>query len=235
MKRLMLLPALLFLLFLAISASAQANAPLEKVLTRMDQAAAGFKSLQAGFTWDQYQKVVNETDTQKGTIYYRQTGKGVEMAADISQPDQKYVLFSEGKARVYQPRIDQITEYNAGKNKAAFESFLVLGFGGRGHDLPKQFDVKYDGEEIIQDAKTGQGIRTAKLELSPKAPKVKGMFDRIILWIDPARGLSVQQQFIEPTGDYRLAKYYDLKLNENLPGDAFKLHTTGKTKTVTAG
>lgn len=232
MKRAILLPVVLFI---ALSASAQANAPLEKVLTRMDQAAAGFKSVQAGFIWDQYQKVVNETDTQKGTIYYRQTGKGVEMAADISQPDQKYVLFSEGKVRVYQPRIDQITEYNAGKNKAAFESFLVLGFGGRGHDLAKQFDVKYGGEEMVQDAKTGQGIKTAKLDLIPKDVKVKGMFDRIILWIDPARGLSVQQQFIEPTGDYRLAKYYDIKLNENLPGDVFKLHTTGKTKTVMAG
>ncbi len=97
MKRAALLPILLLVaIAIAISACAQTNA-LENVLTRMDQAAAGFKSLQAGFTWDQYQKVVNETDTQKGTIYYRKSGSGVEMAADISQPDQKYVLFSNGK------------------------------------------------------------------------------------------------------------------------------------------
>ena len=53
---------------------------------------------------------------------------------------------------------------------------------------------------------------------------------RILLWIDPARGVSVQQQFFEPSGDYRLAKYSDIQINQKLPDNVFKLKTSGKTK-----
>ncbi len=205
------------------------NAGLEAVLNQMDTAAANFKSAQADFIWDQYQKVVNETDSQKGKVYFRRQGKDTQMAADISQPEQKSVLFSDGKVRVYQPKIEQLTEYDAGKNREAFESFLVLGFGGRGHDLPKSFEVRYQGAEVAN------GVRAAKLELTPKALKVRNMFNRIVLWIDPGRGVSVQQQFFEPSGDYRFAKYNNITMNQKIADSVFKLKTTGKTKVIRPG
>lgn len=205
----------------------QAASGLEIVLTQMDAASAQFRSAQADFTWDQYQKVVNETDTQKGKIYFRRTGRGqTQMAADIQVPDQKYLLFADSKIRLYQPKIDQINEYDAGKNRDAVESFLVLGFGGRGHDLEQQFDVKYGGTEVVD------GIQTAKLELTPKAPKVKNMFDKIVIWVDAPRGISIKQQFFEPSGDYRITHYANIKLNNKVPDEVFKLRTTGHPKTV---
>ena len=118
---------------------------LESVLNSMDQAAANFHSAQCDFVSDQYQKVVDDHDFQKGTMYFRRQGDDVEMAADITSPDKKYVLFTGNLVSFYQPSIDQVTEYNAGKNKADFESFLVLGFGGAGHDLSKSYDVNYAG------------------------------------------------------------------------------------------
>jgi outer membrane lipoprotein-sorting protein len=163
---------------------------------------------------------------QSGTMYFRRNGNAVEMAADITKPDKKQVLFSEGRVRVYQPKIDQVTEYSAGKNKADFESFLVLGFGGRGHDLAKSFDVKFAGQETVN------GVSTYKLELAPKAQRVKDMFSLITLWIDKDRGVSVQQRFQERSGDFRLATYNNIKINKNLNGDVFKLKTTGNTKVI---
>jgi len=205
---------------------AQTNADLERVLGQMDNAAAKFRSTEAIFVWNQYAKVVDETDTQKGRIYFRRTGSDTQMAADVMEPDKKYVVYSEGKVQLYQPKIDQVTVYNTGKDKAAVESFLVLGFGGGGHDLLKSFDVKYVGTETVD------GVETAKLDLTPKSEKLRNTFARILLWIDPARGISVQQQFFEPSGDYRLAKYSDIQLNQKIPDQAFKLKTTGKTKVV---
>ena len=61
---------------------------------------------------------------------------------------------------------------------------------------------------------------------------MKSMFQAITLWIDPARGVSVQQKFQEPSGDYRLAKYSNIRVNEKIPGDIFKLKTSGHTKVV---
>src|SRR5262245_26772057 len=121
----------LFVIFLSIvSAFPQQSSPeLEKVLDQMDKTAAAFRTTQADFEWDQFQKVVEETDVQKGKVYFRRSGDETQMAADIAEPDKKYVLFADSKVQIYQPRIDQITLYNAGKNRAEFESFLVLGFG----------------------------------------------------------------------------------------------------------
>jgi outer membrane lipoprotein-sorting protein len=209
--------------------TASSSPQLEAVLNKMDATAAAFKTTQAEFTWDQFQQVVNEHDIQKGKMYFRRLNKGVEMAADITEPEKKYVLFTDSKVRVYQPKIDQVTEYNTGKNRADFESFLVLGFGGRGHDLPKTFDVHYLGNEDIQ------GVHTAKLELVPKSQRVRNTFSRILLWIDNDRGVSVQQQFFDPAGDYRIASYSNIELNSKIADNVFKLKTTGNTRTVSPG
>src|SRR5438445_387426 len=58
---------------------------LEQVLTQLDAAAARFKSAQADFQWDQYQKVVNETDVQKGRVYFQKRDHETLMAADITE------------------------------------------------------------------------------------------------------------------------------------------------------
>lgn len=243
-KKLSLLAALLPISLLTISLAAANNrAPtqaerspgqttastLDGVLSQMDAASAQFRSASADFVWDQYQKVVNETDTQKGKVYFRRDSKGkeTEMAADIESPTPKYLLFSDGKIDFYQPPpLDQINEYSAGKNRAEVESFLVLGFGGSGRDLQQQFDVRFDGNEDVD------GVKTAKLELTPKAQRVKNMFEKITLWVDAPRGISLKQQAFEPSGDYRLAHYSNIKLNNKIPDDVFKLHTSGHTKTV---
>ena len=218
---------LVLCIFGIFGAPVVAQDPLQQVLGRMDQTAANFKTTQAAFVWDQYQKVVDETDTQTGTVYFRRSGAEVQMAADIADPaSPKYVLFTDSKVEVYQPRIDQVTRYNMGKDRAAFESFLVLGFGGSGKDMLKSFEVTYQGTEKVD------GIDAAKLQLVPKSVKVRGTFDRIVLWIDPARGVSMRQQLFTPSGDYRLAKYSDIQLNQKIPDDRFRLKTTGKTKFV---
>jgi len=202
------------------------GSPLERVLDQMDKTAANFRSTEASFVWDQYQKVVDETDTQKGKVFYRKSGKDTQMAADITEPDTKYVLVSDGKIEVYQPRIDQVTVYDPGKNRETVESFMVLGFGGGGHDMLKSFEVNYLGTEAVN------GFETVKLDLTPKAQNVRNSIAHIILWIDPGKGVSLQQQLFEPSGDFRLAKYANIQMNQKIPDSVFKLKTTGKTKFV---
>ena len=199
---------------------------LERVLAQMDAAAKSFKTTEASVVWDQYQKVINETETQKGRIYFRREGGEVQMAADFVEPDKKYVIYSGGKVQVYQPKIDQVSEYDPGKNRGDVESFLVLGFGGGGRDLFKSYVLRFVGSETVN------GVKAEKLELIPKSARWRNNIARILLWIDPAKGISVQQQFFEPDGNNRLAKYSDIQINQPLPENAFKLKTTKKTKFV---
>ena len=65
--------------------SGQPASTLEAVLNQMDSVAAQFRSAEADFTQDLYQKVVNETDTQAGKVYFRRTGKGeTQMSANMA-------------------------------------------------------------------------------------------------------------------------------------------------------
>jgi outer membrane lipoprotein-sorting protein len=204
----------------------KSSASLESVLKKMDAAASNFRTTQADFVWEQYQKVVDDKDTQKGTVYYRRAGKDIQMMADVKEPERKYVLFKDGKLQVYQPKIEQVMTYATGKNREEIESYLVLGFGGSGQDLLKSFEVSYQGPESIDN------VSTAKLQLIPKSEKLRNTFKEIFLWIDLERGISLRQQFFEPQGDYRLAKYSSIRLNEKIPSDVFQLKTTGKTQLV---
>ena len=206
----------------------QDSEELQQILTRLDQTAAQFHSAQAAFVWDQYNRVVDEHDKQKGTIYFRRVGNDLQMAADITDPPPaKYVLYTDSKVEVYTPKLDEVNTYNTGKDRATVESFLVLGFGGSGRDMLKSFNVKYMGHDKIDSTDT------VKLELVPKSDKVRNTFDHIWLWIDPSLGVSVQQQFFAPeSGDYRLAKYSNIKLDQKIPDSVFKLKTTQKTKVV---
>jgi len=214
------------LLALSLLVQPQEAPSLDSVLKKMDDTAATFRSAQADFEWDQYQKVVDDIDIQKGTVYYRRAGNEIEMMAEIKQPDTKFVLYKEGKLQIYQPKIEQVMVFSAGSNRNEMESYLVLGFGGGGHALANSYDIAYAGSEQVE------GVTAAKLALTPKSQRVHNMFQTITLWIDPARGIPVQQRFDEPSGDYRITKYSDIRINQKLPNDAFKLKTNGKTKFV---
>jgi outer membrane lipoprotein-sorting protein len=218
-------------------ASAPASAvTLETVYKSMDAAAAKFNTTQANFEWDRYEKVIDEVDdVETGNIFYRRVGKDVEMKAEIKtagpsrdklKPEPQFVLFSQGKVQRYLPRVDQVTVYDVGKNRSALEAYLVLGFGGSGQDLAKSFDVTFQGQETVD------GIGAAKLQLIPKSERLRNTFAQILLWIDLDRGISVQQQFFEPGGNYKLAKYSSIRLNEKIPDEVFHLKTTGKTQTI---
>ena len=210
---------------------------LDAVLKKMDDAAVSFHTLQAEFEWDSYEKVIDEVDEiQKGTIYYRRNGKEIEMMAVVKiagsdpkklKPEMKYVLFSNGRISMYQPKPDQVTVYDLGKSRVDFESYIVLGFGGSGQDLAKAFDVTYVGPETID------GVATAELQLIPKSDKVRNNYNKILLWIDLDKGISVQQQFFSPQGDYRLTRYRNIELNvKKIPDEVFKIKTTSKTQTL---
>jgi outer membrane lipoprotein-sorting protein len=201
------------------------SAALERVLTSMDNTAKSFRTAEANFTFDQYTKLVNEHDLQKGKLYFRRQGKDVEMAADFSEPKQ-YALYSNGMAQLYILKTDTVNQYKAEKSRSQVDAMLLLGFGGGGHSLLTGYDVTYAGTENID------GVNASKLELIPKSKEMLNNISKIVLWIDPARGISVQQQMLFPGGDYRMAKYSDIQLNKKVSDDVFKLKTTGKTKFI---
>lgn len=209
---------------------AQTAGELNGVLRQMDTAAKSFKSAQADFEWDQYQVVVQDKDVQKGSVAFERQGNDTVMSSRIREfngkPDQKQLLYRDGSLQFYQPTIKQLTIFSAGANRSQYESFLTLGFGGSGADLEKNWTISYQGNEVIE------GVKTAKLDLIPRQANVKQTFTHVTIWVDPARAISMRQQFFEPSGDYRLASYNNIRYNIAISADVFTIKPAPGTQTV---
>lgn len=214
--------ALTLAAFSAKPASAQ-DADVQKIVQQMDAAAAKFQSATADLRWDNYERVVRETTTQTGIIYFRKKGNATDMGAVIQKPAKKVVAYTGGQLKLYEPNIDQLTLIDTSKNQSQVESFLTLGFGGSGTALEKQWTITSQGTETID------GVQTAKLDLVPKQESVKNTFTHAVIWVDPARGVSLKQQFFTPSGDQRINFYTNIKLNGKVDTKPFEIKTTSKT------
>jgi len=214
MKKLILVASVALLL----AASAFAQADLDKVLNLLDKKSESFKQVQTDFEWDQYQKVVDVTETQKGVMYFKRTGSDVDVAAVFTEPVARKLVFKKGEVKIYTFKTGEVESHDAGKNKKSFESFLALGFGGRGSDLKQNFDLRYKGTATVN------GKPSYILELTPKTKEVKSMFPLITLWINQQTGMSEQQKLDQGEGDYRTAIYTNISVNPPaLPSTAFDL------------
>jgi len=222
--------ALIAMLLLAVHSSfAAAATPNEKekdkVLRRLDEAAKNFHSTQADFEFDTVQTdPVEDKDVQKGTVYYERKGTAFQMAAHINEINRKPALkvytYSNGVFRLFESGVNQVTTYS---KLNRYESYLMLGFGASGKDLEDKWEITYLASETLD------GVKVAKLELVAKDPEIRKNLPKVTVWVDPERGVSLKQIFDEGPGQYRVSVYFNIKVNQPLPADAFTLKTNKQT------
>lgn len=204
---------LLTCLFSPLATSAQVKpGELDAVLRQMDTASAKFKTAEADFQWDFYERVVKETTTQHGSIFFKKENGKLEMGSKVLPPQAKFLSYKDGKLSLFDPGTHDLKVFAAGQNKAQYESFLTLGFGGSGSDLAKAWTITDLGNEQLLDG--ANTVTTTKLDLVSKDANVRNMFTHVVIWVDPTRAISLKQQFFTPSGDYRTAIYIDIRYNQ---------------------
>jgi outer membrane lipoprotein-sorting protein len=197
---------------------------IDEVLREMDAASARFKSAEADFRWELYERVVKQVTTvQTGTIYFVKEGANTQMGARLDSPAPKFLDFREGTLRIFDPGPDHLTTVSSKQNQAQIEAFLTLGFGGSGRDLAKTWTISDLGAESID------GVETAKLDLVPKDPSVRNNCTHIIIWVDASRGISLKQEFFMPSEDTRTSYYSNIRLNEKIDEKKYAIKTDSKT------
>jgi hypothetical protein len=196
---------------------------LDEVLRQMDAANLKFQYAEAKFQWDLYERVVKQTTTQAGTIFFKKQGATTVMGAKIESPSLKFLEYRNGTLRLFDPVSDHLTIITSKGNQAQMESFLTLGFGGSGKDLVKAWTISDLGDELLN------GVQTAKLDLVPKDPAVRNNCTHLTIWVDPVRGISLKQSFYMPSEDYRTAVYTDIKYNQKVDEKQYQINTDSKT------
>ncbi len=212
-------------LFAAVSNVAAQPKPghLDEVLRQMDAASLKFKSAEADFRWDLYERVVKQTTSQNGTIYFIKNGATTQMGARIVSPAERFLEYRDGALQVFDPGADHLTTILSKQNQAQVESFLTLGFGGSGKDLARAWTIADLGMESID------GVETAVLDLVPKDPGVRNMCTHIKIWVDTTRAISLKQVFFMPSEDTRTSVYTNVRLNDKVDLKKYEIKTDSKT------
>jgi outer membrane lipoprotein-sorting protein len=187
---------------------------LDMVLHHLDESAAKFHSAEADLRWDFYERVVKETTTQTGSIFFKREGGQTIMGAKLLPPSARFLEYRDNFFRIYDPGTNHLTIFSTKDNQAQAESFLTLGFGGSGTDLAKAWTISDLGSEMISDG--DKMVSTAKLDLVSKNQSVRNMFTHIIIWIDTARGIALKQQFFTPSEDQRISTYTHIRYNQKI-------------------
>jgi outer membrane lipoprotein-sorting protein len=221
--------AALTVLMLLPCRAAFAADDLKAVLEKLDAAATNFHTTTADFEFDSTQTVpITDTDVQKGIVYYERNGTkyqmGVHINEDDGQPVPKVVVCCEGGLiKLYEKLPNQVTTLS---KLSQYGSWFMLGFGASGKELEEKWEITYDGTETVD------GVKTAKLEMTPRDPAVKKNLPKVILWMDTDKGVSLKQWFDQGGGQSRTCHYTNIKMNQKLPNDAFSFKTDSNTTHV---
>ncbi len=209
------------LAILLLSLPLAAGDKLDQVLTHMDATAARFHAVTAHLTYTRFTAIVNDKTTETGTISFQKEKDGsFKIHMEFGAPDARTVLLRDGKARIYRPKIAEIQEFEIGRNRDMMEQFLLLGFGGGGHNLLKSYSVTLEGDD--------------KLVLIPKG-SAASQLKKVELSLSRDTWQPAQQVFTEPNGNTLTAKYQDLKESPGLPDSSFKINAPPGVKTVKPG
>jgi len=196
-----------------------------KILAHMDRSAQHLKTLSAHIKYTKVTVVVNDFSTESGQLYFR-NARTPDILVHFTAPAPKVILLKKNKAEIYQPRINQIQEFDLSKHASLFQQFLSLGFGSSTKEMKKTYEVKFLKEEQLG------GDTTAVLELIPRKASLAAQLPKIHLWISEESWLPVQQKFFEAGGDYSIARYSSVKVNRDLPSSTFQIHAAKGAKRV---
>ena len=218
------------LLFL-INLSAATDGPKDAILARMDKAAREFKNMTARGTYVTHTDVINEDSTEKGTAVMKKVAAG-RVQGLIDFPD-RTVSYENRTVRIYYPKANTIQEFDLGEQSEQLDQFFKLGFGTSGTELAKEWDVSVLPTDTMKRA---EGKQTIRLQLIPKTAQARKYVTKVELWIPEAGDpYPVQEKISQPSGDYKLITYTELKTNQPLPPGALQLKTRPGVKTEHPG
>ena len=216
--------ALLFLLLGFFTAlpleaveTARATPGLESVLENMDRRSGDLRSMSANIVQKKWTDILEEFDQEeRGEFHFLREKEAIHLRRDLTEPGRSTLLINDGKGIFYQPLLKQANRYDLGARKDRAE-FLLLGFVSKKDALREAYSIRWLGPEMVGDR------QTYALELTPRSGKVSAFFSRIVLWVDGRLWVPIQQKLVEPTRDYLLIRFEDVRLNLNLPASRFDL------------
>lgn len=182
--------------------------PLSAVFVRIDAAAKSFHGMTATVANTTHDSLTDDNDVQNGTMKLLRVNETttralVELKGGFT--GDKSVALNGNEILLYNPKTKILEQHDITKYKDTVNQYLLLGFGASSEALKSAYEISYVGEEKI-------GAQTAShLKLTPKSKETLKSLKQADLWFAD-NGLVVQQKFLYPSGNYKLATYSNVKL-----------------------
>lgn len=206
-------------LFVTLASSLTA-ATLESSLARMDANAKTFVGMTASLKRTQHTAIINDDAREAGKIAMKSSKGKVAMAINFTEPETKSFSYRDKRAEVYLPKINTLQIYDTGKFDAALTQGLLIGFGTSGKEIASNYDIKWMGDEKLG----------AHLELTPKLASTKEHIKKIEMWLDASDGYPRQVKIHQPSNDYMLIEYSDLKMSSTLTDEQVRVNAPKNAK-----
>jgi outer membrane lipoprotein-sorting protein len=190
----------------------------DEILRRMDLTAASFGHMTAKVEKIKYTAVLKDSEKESGDIRLaRLKGGKLEMRIDFTQPNVRSLEYFDKKMQIFYPKIRTVQIFDVGKFDTMVRSMLAIGFGTSTAELKKSYEVKVAGEALID------GRKTIRVELLPTKEDARQHVKRIELWLLESDASPVRQKMTQPSGDYEMVTYRDMKIFAQPPAESFRL------------
>ena len=199
---------------------------LDEVLDRIDESGKSLNSMRADIVQKKWTDILAEFDAgETGDLMFLREGENLFFRKDITSPSNNSLVIKGGEVMFYQPGIKQAQQYQLGDNKDKAE-YLLLGFGSDKEAIKEVYDLQLLGIEDLD------GRETYMIQMDPKSEKVSAFFVRIVLWIDTEMWVPIQQKLVEPTQDFLLITFDDIRLNAKIKESEFNLKLPKDVKVI---
>jgi outer membrane lipoprotein-sorting protein len=206
---------------------------LDAVLARMDQAAKPFRSLEANVHKTDYQDVFKETTEEDATFKMMKYAKtGVVLLAEFNGTNKRTARIAGHEVKLYHPKANSVDVYDTRKFTKSADLLFLVGFGDSKAEIQKTYNVTMGASETID------GIKTTRIDLTPKSAEAKKLFNMIQLWIPEDKGNPIREKLIsgKESKDYTLFQFSNMKIrtvsDPALPESEFELNLPKDVKTI---
>jgi len=199
---------------------------MNEVLARMDQAASEFRSLSANMKRVHFTAVLSESEESDGVVRLKRVKNGTVGVINFQKPEDRTVFINGKSVQIFYPKAKTVEIYDASKYTSSMDQIILLGFGTSSSELKKSYEFREGGPQKIN------GMDTFRIELLPKSADLKKLITKIEMWVPDGQSNPARVKFSEPSKNYEVVDYSDIKTNPPLPDSAFTLELPAGVKKI---
>lgn len=182
----------------------------QDMISKIEKAAAGMKTMQCEFVQEKKLGVLNDKLISKGRMYYM---AGNMLRWEYTSPYSYIFIINNNKVIMKNAKRTDVIDVNSSKLFKEIARIMMSSVTGKCLSDSKSFQVKMYQSEATWIAK-----------LTPVKKEMKQMFSLITLHVDPKKNIVTQVELTEKSGDVCTITLNGIKTNAAISNKVFTLN-----------